>query len=602
MSAIQSAALLLTAAILLNLATPGAAAAYSALYAFGDGVCTTTDNNASAALAPYYYGKRYCNGPVFIEDLADSQGLTYVASRNKSYFGQDSVELKTNIDAFAAPGNVATSLFIVWCANADFVEFSQTNSPPYTFSDRSAWTTFINASITRHKDAITKLYNKGVLTLVMPNAVDISAAPYYNLSASDSNFIRDRVIQFNGLFKSEMKAHAATKPGLKLFLPDTFTFFEDVLANPTNYGLVQHLANGYNIDALTDIGTPSLNSGPGPKYVFWDPFHPTAKFQTHLANLIQTLIESTPPVITTEPASTTINSGATATLTVAISGTAPSIQWYRGAAGVTSNPMSGATSTSFTTPSLTANTSYWVRATNDLGSDDSNAATITIRIAPAISGQPASVEIGSGSAATFNVAATGTSPTFQWYIGTAGVTTTPISGATSTTFTTPALTSTTTYWVRASNAAGTADSNAATATVTASSAFTIWQINQFNTAQLADPLVSGPDADPDGDGLTNDQEYIFGLLPLAGNPSPAPAVNLSGSQISLIFTAGLATGPGYTGLTRRYTLTSTEVLDAPTWTPISGYTDIVGNNQTVTCTDSIAGPRKFYRLSVRLAP
>ncbi|MEO5915200.1 MAG: immunoglobulin domain-containing protein [Luteolibacter sp.] len=601
MSAIQSGISLLAAAILLNLTAPRAVA-YSSLYAFGDGVCTTTDNNPPPALAPYYYGNRYCNGPVFIEDLADSQGLTYVASRNKSYFGQDSGELKDNIDAFTAPSNVATALFIVWCANADFVEFSQTNSPPYDNSDKPAWTAFIDASIARHKDAINKLYNKGVRTLVMPNAVDISVVPYYNLPASDSNFIRSRAVQFNAAFKTEMKAYAATKTGLTLFLPDTFTFFEDVLANPTNYGLVQHLVNGYNIDALTDLVTPSLNSGPGPKYVFWDNMHPSAKFQTQLANMIQTLIESTPPVVTTQPVSKTINSGATTTLTVAFSGTSPSIQWYRGSAGVTTNPVSGATSATFTTPALTANANYWARGTNELGSDDSNTATITIRIAPTITTQPSPVTVGSGSTATFNVAANGTSPTFQWYRGTAGVTTNPVSGATGTTLTTSALTSSTTYWVRATNAAGTADSNAATATVTTSSPFTLWQNNQFTPGQQADPLVSGPDADPDGDGLTNDQEYTFGLLPLAGNPSPSPTAALSGNQISLTFIAKLATGAGYSGLTRRYTLTSADSLDATAWTPVSGYTDIAGNDQTVTYTANATGPRKFYRLCVRLAP
>ena len=85
--------------------------------------------------------------------------------------------------------------------------------------------------------------------------------------------------------------------------------------------------------------------------------------------------------------------------------------------------------------------------------------------APAIASQPASVTLASGSTATLSVAASGTAPTFQWYAGTTGVTTNPVAGATGSSFTTPALTATATYWVRASNAAGSADSNTATVTV-----------------------------------------------------------------------------------------------------------------------------------------
>jgi hypothetical protein len=55
-------------------------------------------------------------------------------------------------------------------------------------------------------------------------------------------------------------------------------------------------------------------------------------------------------------------------------------------------------------------------------------------------------------------------PTYQWHRGARGVTTNPV-GANSATFTTPAMTSTHTYWVRISNGCGSIDSAAATVTV-----------------------------------------------------------------------------------------------------------------------------------------
>lgn len=86
--------------------------------------------------------------------------------------------------------------------------------------------------------------------------------------------------------------------------------------------------------------------------------------------------------ITTHPASVTIATGYTATLTVSAAGfPVPTFQWYQGDSGDTSTPVG--TSSSFTTPALTTTTSYWVRATNSGGSADSNAAVVTVTTGPA---------------------------------------------------------------------------------------------------------------------------------------------------------------------------------------------------------------------------
>jgi formylglycine-generating enzyme required for sulfatase activity len=86
-------------------------------------------------------------------------------------------------------------------------------------------------------------------------------------------------------------------------------------------------------------------------------------------------------------------------------------------------------------------------------------------IPPTITSQPASQIIASGSTATLTVTASGSSPlTYQWYQGAVGTTTTPV-GTNSASFTTPALSATTTYWVRVSNSLGSVNSTLATVTV-----------------------------------------------------------------------------------------------------------------------------------------
>jgi hypothetical protein len=200
-----------------------------------------------------------------------------------------------------------------------------------------------------------------------------------------------------------------------------------------------------------------------------------------------------PPAITAQPASTSINSGQTATLSVTAttSGGSLSYQWYEGASGVTSTPV-GTNSASFTSPALTATKSYWVRVSNECGNVASNAATVTVCISPGIGTHPAPQTINSGQTATLTVTATGSGTfTYQWYEGASGVTTTPV-GTSSASFTTPALTATKMYWVRVTstcNGSVSVNSNAATVTVCAPPAIATQpaspSINSGQTATLS---------------------------------------------------------------------------------------------------------------------
>jgi len=313
---------------------------------------------------------------------------------------------------------------------------------------------------------------------------------------------------------------------------------------------------------------------------------------------------ATAPAITTQPSSTSINSGATATLTVASSGSPnPTYQWYQGASGITTSPVANATSASFTTPALTTTTSYWVRATNVGGTADSSAATVTINQPAAVTTSPSSTSINSGSNATLSVTASGTGTlSYQWYQGTSGTTTSPILNATLASYTTPALTATTSYWVKVTNAANTAGVNSATATVTVNDTFASWQASKFNSIQLASTSISGATADPDGDGITNENEYVFGTLPLTSNSPPVLTTSRANGQTIVDFTATAASGTGYIGKTRNYSLQSSTTLTTGSWSDLTGFSNIIGSNQAVHYTTPTSGSLKFYRLRVWLTP
>jgi hypothetical protein len=113
--------------------------------------------------------------------------------------------------------------------------------------------------------------------------------------------------------------------------------------------------------------------------------------------------------ILTQPASQSISSGATATMSVVAdnSSTALSYQWYQGSAQDYSTPIMGATSSSYTTPALTSNHNYWVDVLNTGG--DMNSATATITVSGgggstmAFSQQPTNVITGNAFSPTITV-------------------------------------------------------------------------------------------------------------------------------------------------------------------------------------------------------
>ena len=176
------------------------------------------------------------------------------------------------------------------------------------------------------------------------------------------------------------------------------------------------------------------------------------------------------PSITTQPAGRTATAGQTATFSVTAGGTSPfSYQWNKNGAAISS-----ATSSSYTTPATTTSDSgaqFTVVVANSAGTVTSTAAVLTVNamsIAPSITTQPASPTVTAGHTATFSVIAGGTSPfSYQWNKnGTA------ISGATSSSYTTPATTTSDSgaqFTVVVANSAGTVTSTAAVLTVNAMS-------------------------------------------------------------------------------------------------------------------------------------
>ena len=166
------------------------------------------------------------------------------------------------------------------------------------------------------------------------------------------------------------------------------------------------------------------------------------------------------PTISTQPKSQTVTEGDAVTLTVTVTGSELSYQWYQDG-----SPVSGATSASYKINSVKPSDagSYTVKVSNTAGSVTSSAAKLTVNLkAPTITTQPASQTITEESSVTFSVTATGTAVSYQWKKnGTA------ISGATKASYTISSVQKNDagSYTVTVTNSGGTVTSSAAVLTV-----------------------------------------------------------------------------------------------------------------------------------------
>ncbi|MEO8806348.1 MAG: hypothetical protein ABI433_09710 [Burkholderiaceae bacterium] len=209
-----------------------------------------------------------------------------------------------------------------------------------------------------------------------------------------------------------------------------------------------------------------------------------------------------PPVIVAEPADVTIGAGSTASFAVTATGTALQYAWQRSTnAGAAWSDLAGATSASLTLNAVSLTDSGMllrVRVGNALGSVTSRPAALTVTVvaaAPSISSQPVSVTVVAPQSASFQVTAAGTpTPTFQWQRSLdTGVSFADITGATDTSYTTPASSvgdSGQMFRVSISNSAGTVQSDPATLTVSAAAVAAVFTMQPGDQSVVPTAIAS----------------------------------------------------------------------------------------------------------------
>jgi gliding motility-associated-like protein len=179
--------------------------------------------------------------------------------------------------------------------------------------------------------------------------------------------------------------------------------------------------------------------------------------------LVTATVNNTVAVPVLAQNTTVICSGSPAVLTATSTQQGVTFNWYTTPTGGTPVFMGA----QFTTPSLTANTIYYVEAAAGTCVSPTRAeADVTVNplpVAPTVAINPANAQVQSGQTATLTASSTTAGATFNWYTAATGGTPIFTGGA----FTTPALTSTTTYYAESINPTGGCPSSSRTeATIT----------------------------------------------------------------------------------------------------------------------------------------
>jgi uncharacterized delta-60 repeat protein/gliding motility-associated-like protein len=208
-------------------------------------------------------------------------------------------------------------------------------------------------------------------------------------------------------------------------------------------------------------------------------------------------------VIPTAPTATAVNSCGPGTIVLSASGgTNGQYRWYTTSTGGT--PIAGQTNSTFTTPLLSVTTTFFVSIDNGNCESTRTPVIATVNTIPLA---PATIAASSCDPGTIVLSASGgTNGQYRWYTTSTGGT--PIAGQTNSTFTTPLLSVTTTFFVSIDN--GTCESTRTSVTAT------------INTIPLAPATIAASSCGPstiilNASGGTNGQ-YRWYTTSTGGTP------------------------------------------------------------------------------------
>ncbi len=269
---------------------------YSGLAAFGDSLTDTGNLDAFFGLPqPPYAPGRISDGPVWLDGLADSLGLSSLTSasggNNYAWAGATTGPAGSTFPPFSLLSQAATylsnvsgiadpdALFVVWGGANDVRDNDAQGAVPNI-------ATIIN-----------DLASAGAVNFLVLNLPDLGQTPESlagDAPGGTAAEITAASLAYNSALTASLSSISAALPGVTIIEFDVFTLFNQVLSNPAVFGFANVTApcwTGGYFGLGTQCGNPD-------EYLFWDDIHPTAAAHEIVGSEVFNLVVSAGPLDT----------------------------------------------------------------------------------------------------------------------------------------------------------------------------------------------------------------------------------------------------------------------------------------------------------------
>ncbi|MFB2897118.1 SGNH/GDSL hydrolase family protein [Aerosakkonemataceae cyanobacterium BLCC-F50] len=264
---------------------------FSQMFVFGDSLSDVGNTFAltqgAVPPSPPYFNGRFSNGPIWVEYLAPTLGLTVNSANNFALGGATTGTentsgipgvpplpgLQQEIDGFVITNRQAdpNALYVIYGGANDYL---------------GAGVTDITSVVNNIATAVTKLAAVGARNFMVPNLPNLAANPG---TASRGPIAQQFFTQLSAAHNSTLAASLATleqNRNINIIPVDVFTLINNAIANPTAFGFTNVTGN-----VVPGAGAdPSLRGFPIPEginpneYLFWDLIHPTTRTHSFVAD------------------------------------------------------------------------------------------------------------------------------------------------------------------------------------------------------------------------------------------------------------------------------------------------------------------------------
>ena len=232
-----------------------------------------------------YWEGRFSNGPVWVEYLTDLDLLDCIlddqAYGGAQTSGNDPPGLVEQVALYTEPPAALpdNALFVIWIGANDFLGASEGVN--------------INALVADSMENIDKALNDlatfGAENILVCNLPNLADTPLVINSDNDTFALGAALLtqSFNNALADTVAQFSADNPAITVYKLDIYDLFQDVIANPGDYGFTNVTESSLD---YSEPGTWANGDG----YVFWDDIHPTTEAHAEVAQYAYDLLTAPP--------------------------------------------------------------------------------------------------------------------------------------------------------------------------------------------------------------------------------------------------------------------------------------------------------------------